>query len=286
MEEIKCYSKLAHDILEDSTDYIKSKNLIKAVFESDGELTKEKIILRLTIIDSIYSTNMGKRLFGISDLAEEIGKLSKLSDDVFSDEILINKLNNFLSSNTDDAEVMAVLTDNDIGITKKLKGAGKATSLLSKYFYFLLDYEFPIYDSLVKNILPEINKKYEILTEKEKVIKHPNEKRYFKSLIKFNKISKINNFNKLDNLCWLLGKVKKGSFSLILSKEKYKELIEVVKENFTVEEWKEPNKVDCKIVEYLRKNIPSDIFSKKQEKFIEWAYDSISLPENCISKNK
>ena len=71
--ELIDYANLAYKILEDSTDYIESKKLIHNFFKNKEEnLTLDKVKLRLTIIDSIYSTNMNRRLFGINELAIEI----------------------------------------------------------------------------------------------------------------------------------------------------------------------------------------------------------------------
>ena len=44
-------------------------------------------------------------------------------------------------------------------------------------------------------------------------------------MIELNTKSNINNHEKLDNLLWLIGKLIKGSFSILMTKEKYKQLI-------------------------------------------------------------
>lgn len=251
------YANLANEILENSTDYIKSKKLIYSFFkQKEKELTLERVILRLTIIDSIYSTNMNRRLFGIKELA--IGLLS-LSNN--NDNDLIKKINNFIFKPTNKDEIAEFLVKK-FGIDKRGKDKGHATSLISKYFYFLLEYQFPIYDSLVKDNLPIINKKINtvnnLILDKEQI-------KYFQHIIEFNKESEIDDFNKLDNMCWLFGKINRGSFSLILEKDKYLELIKDI--NF---EDKKSDKIDKVIKENIAKEIPVGIFSNKEEQFINW----------------
>jgi hypothetical protein len=46
-----------------------------------------------------------------------------------------------------------------------------------------------------------------------------------------NKASEINDFDKLDNLLWLVGKILKGNFSLILNEETYSELVKPINLN-------------------------------------------------------
>jgi hypothetical protein len=251
------YANLAYKILEDSTDYIESKNLIHSFFKDKEEnLTFEKVKLRLTIIDSIYSTNMNRRLFGINELALEILKISQNND-----KILIEKIGTFLSNPTNKNDISNILF-KQFGIDKKGKPKGHATSLISKYFYFLLDFQFPIYDSLVKDNLPIINKKIQCI---KKLNLKNGQIQYFNDVIKFNKDSEINDFNKLDNMCWLFGKINKGSFSLIINKNKYLNLIKYIDlEN------KKSDKVDDAIKKYIMQKTPENIFSDDETQFIKW----------------
>lgn len=259
MSTLKYYADLSNEILENSADYKEGKKLIYTFFDKkDKELTLDKIKLRLIIIDTIYSTNMNRRLFGINDLAEKILSISKKSD-----YILIDKINNFIFNKTEEKEIKEILVES-FGISKLGKEKGIATSLLSKYFYFLLEFKFPIYDSLVKGYLPKINDKFQCIPALN--LKN-NKITYFKTIIEFNQNSEIEDFNKLDNLCWLFGKVNKGSFSLILTKDKYSKLIDSI--NFSSDS--KSNNIDIKIREALKKNIPSDIFKEKEVEFIKWA---------------
>ena len=238
---IKDYANLAFEILENNTLYKENKNLIYSFFkEKDTKLSYEKVKTRLLLIDELYSTNMNKRFFGIEDLAKEIIKISDSND-----KNLILKINSFLD-NLDNTEIKNFF-DKEYGITKKGKGK-KATSLISKYLYFLMDYQFPIYDSLVRKYLPEINEKS---IKIELNFDTPNN--FFKKIKEFNQKSDINDFNKLDNLCWLFGKIKECNFSLIFNKEKYLKLIK-----------------NQNLCEFIKTN-PSPL-TKNEQKFIEWVF--------------
>jgi hypothetical protein len=251
------YANLAYKILEDSTDYIESKKSIHSFFKDKEEnLTFEKVKLRLTFIDSIYSTNMSKRLFGINELALEILNISQNHDNV-----LIEKIRTFLSNPTNKNDISNIFF-KQFGIDKKGKPKGHAASLISKYFYFLLDFQFPIYDSLVKDNLPIINKKIQCI---KKLNLKNGQIQYFNDIIKFNKESEINDFNKLDNMCWLFGKINKGSFSLIINKNKYLNLIKYIDlEN------KKSDEIDDAIKKYIMQKIPENIFSDDEKQFIKW----------------
>ena len=67
--ELKSLITLAIDILQNETEYIFYRKVIDRIFEETRKnFSIESVNIRLTIIDSLYSTNMGRRLFGITDL--------------------------------------------------------------------------------------------------------------------------------------------------------------------------------------------------------------------------
>jgi hypothetical protein len=260
---LEYYANLSNEILENNTDYIKSKNLIYSFFENKNDnLTLNEIKLRLMIIDSLYSTQMSKRLFGIDDLAEEILIISQKSD-----TNLINMLHNFLQ-NKNENNIIKMLR-KQYGIDKQGKVKGLATSLLSKYFYFLLKFKFPIFDSLVRDNLPTINNEFKTIpkfTIPQQLTLEKHTINYFANIKLFNIESNINDYNKLDNLCWLYGKINKGSFSLILNKTEYLNLISIIKLNLALD-------TDRQIITYLKNNISNlnNLFTQKQIEFIKWA---------------
>lgn len=251
------YSNLANSILEAETDYMRGKKLISNFFSKNKSITLEDIKLRLIIIDSMYSTQMNRRLFGIEELANELYTISEGGNDYS----LVNKSKEYIdSSNT----CIENIFSKKFGIDKKGKVKGVASSLISKYIYFLMDYEFPIYDRLVKDYLPKINKRYNVIPmSKPKSIDS-----YFAYISDFNKKSNINSYNKLDNLCWFYGKVSEGSFSLLITKEKYIKLISYS----DINEKMKSDEIDKKISSTLKVSIPHNIFSDEEVEFIEWVY--------------
>ena len=67
--------ELATKVLEaENSNFENTRKLIMSSFKHPAERLsiEEKIIVRLLIIDATYSTQMGRRLFGLQDLAHEI----------------------------------------------------------------------------------------------------------------------------------------------------------------------------------------------------------------------
>src|SRR5690606_32084798 len=99
------------------------------------------VILRLTVIDSYYSTQMNKRIFGIEDIANKIEEFK-------TDDFLKKQCEIFLDNPTKSNSDISRLFEDKFGIHKNGNESGQAASLISKYLYFLMDYKFPIFDSL------------------------------------------------------------------------------------------------------------------------------------------
>lgn len=256
---------LAKKVLESNTGYSFNKKIIhNSFFSKNQNLRLEDVKLRLIVIDSTYSTQMGRRLFGFSDLAREILKISENSDLILKD-----KLTNYLQDFTKNNEIDKILT-MPFGLKKSGVKAGVATSLISKYFYFVSNFQFPIYDSLIKNSLPIINKKYKVLNNLHFGNRN-SRSLYFETILAFNKKSGIYNIDRLDNLCWLFGKIVKGSFSLVIKKSEYLDLIDRV-DTFK----KDSKEIDKNIHCYLSANTPpKDLFSKELIEFIEFVYNTV-----------
>jgi len=174
--------------------YETQKDKIVELFEKTKDTKKDDILLRLFVIDSCYSTNMNRRLFGFEHLADIILKLNSQ----LTEKMDIIK---FLEKNKE------VLFNSKIGIDKKGKPRGHAFSLISKYIYFKTKFNFPIYDRLV----------YDGLIE-EKLIKRPRKPtvKYFKILISLTDKYSIS-FDELDQYFWILGKIRGGNLSLLIS---------------------------------------------------------------------
>lgn len=254
------YSNLAQNILNQETRYQANKKIIQEIFKTPSVTFKDAIQFRLTVIDSYYSTQMSKRLYGIEDIAKE---LIKHSDDVLKLEIAA-----FLENPKEG--IIKNLFTQTYGFDKEAKNAKKAISLLSKYLYFLSECQFPIYDNLGKvsfNLLKDNN------YMSSKALTDDN---YFELMIELNKSSKINNFEKLDNLLWLLGKIKEGSFSILMDKSKYETIAKQVDFSKAVRK-KDKQATSQAKDNVIRKHIESfykseELFSKMEIEFLEFAF--------------
>jgi len=147
--KIKNYAELANRILHKATDYYNDKLIIKRIFSLDGIDHLETIRLRLTIIDSYYSTNMNLRYYGIKNISELI-YYSYKDDTSLKDELI-----EFVDESYDNYNIKDIF-NKAYGISKRGEPKGKAISLISKYAYFLTDFQFPIYDSIVFETYPKI----------------------------------------------------------------------------------------------------------------------------------
>ena len=239
-EEIIEKMNLAKTILE-SDENLGSRSLIDKLFtmtqikaDFDTEDTRiDKIKMRLSVIDSFYSTNMGRRLYGLKELAE---KISELGDD----EQLREKLNTYIVQ--DNSDISGVFKDKygifKHGISSADNCASesndenddegfKAISLISKYFYFVSNHNFPIYDRLVRNNIKKVLKHFNI---DNNFTSNLIEEEFIRELIR---VCDKDKFAEFDNLLWLYGKIQNGSLSFIASKEKYKAIMKLLREGFS-----------------------------------------------------
>lgn len=225
-----------------STLYDKNRDLIKSLFDPAIPYNVDVVYKRLVVIDSLYSTNMNQRYYGIEDMANTIYALSPSDAGL---RVLVcnfrNKLFSVVFSDVS-SDPIANVFDKDYGIHKNLKSAGSAMSLLSKYFYFLLLTDpseiigFPIYDSLASDMYPIVCKYvYASGTPRKivnvKTIDHLCD--YFLALDQLRNsigISSIGGrslqeFDLLDAYLWRMGKFNGNNFSLLLDKTGYTTLI-------------------------------------------------------------
>ena len=203
----------------------------------DIELNPEdNIRIRLSIIDATYSTQMGRRLYGIQELAEKIYNVCAEETIKKHDDAFIRKLTDYMNKikngqningieNLDDP-IEKLLNNEQYGIRKNgYDSAGEARSLISKYCYYLSNYKFPIEDSLLRDNTNDILKYFNISKNEnnktnEKIIKKND---LIKQLIIL--CNKHNfEFDKFDHLVWAYGRIKRGSLSIFISKENYKEI--------------------------------------------------------------
>ncbi len=227
-EEIKdLLRKIQNRGLEGGDAYSFDKHVISKLFANTDEKGVDDILLRLTVIDSMYSTQMDKRYYGLADLANAMYALQKEKNrslaDMFTD-----------FAKTPDASMFDYsggnLWGNNYGIGKDGKPKGGAVSLISKYAYFTTHYQFPIFDSIVCDEMLPILSKYLDL-QNNPLVKLDGKQRNLgkEKMVRF--VTKINKFiseldpsisyDTLDRLLWSVGKIMRGNLSLILSKDEY-----------------------------------------------------------------
>lgn len=246
MKNLIKYSNLANKVLNNETRYNSNKEIITEVFKIEHP---NKIQLRLTVIDSYYSTQMSKRLYGIEKIAEVL--------EAKTDNQLLEEINLFLA-NQDSSIFLKEVFSKKYGINKQGESFGKAISLISKYCYFLNNYNFPIYDTIAKIAYP-------LLTNGKKI----NEDNYFSAIKELNTTSGINNYEKLDNLMWLVGKIRSGSFSILMDINKYK----TITENINFHNKDTSIQKDERIRDYIKANYNSlSIFNNDEKEFLEFAF--------------
>ena len=173
-------------------------------------------------------------------------------------------------------KIISEIFEKNYGIQKDGRESGQAASLISKYLYFLTSYKFPIYDSLAID-------SYKIISEYKNLRLTPLNTKfnvsYFESMNSLNRISKINDYNKLDNFLWLIGKIRNGSFSLILNEVNYKKFLREDELKKRIEDYKNRKKINKKskeslndvILDYLKNNIPNNIFNSDLVAFINFS---------------
>jgi hypothetical protein len=215
----------------DETGFSFDRTAIENIFRMTANRTVGDILLRLTVIDSMYSTQMNRRYYALQELAEKLHSLDQKKG-------LSNLFKVFIEENRDASLFNGKiggkdfnLFANNYGIGKDASEKGVAVSLISKYAYFETHYEFPIYDSIVCEMYPKIwnycgfgDKEYK-LTIKYNASKMAGDK----TIVSFTKaiddliihLGGDISYDNLDRMMWFVGKILRGNLSLILNREKY-----------------------------------------------------------------
>lgn len=259
------------DVYRTESGFSADKDAILKVFKLTDGSKKEDILVRLTIIDSMYSTQMGRRYYALEELADFLAKLaSKVEgglaqmfvDFAKSPEIYSAKFN-------DEGEN---LFSKSYGIGKNGNSKGVAISLISKYAYFETGFNFPIYDSIACEMYPmvwhfcgfdekcpKLNYTINGRIEGEKTIVE-----YLKAinLLIQNIGCNVLNYDLLDRFLWFVGKICRGNLSLILTREEYDSVLElyppqIVKrtENKNIMEYFNIAKIDIEKLEFLNDHV-------------------------------
>lgn len=289
MNTLQKMADLATVILNESnTNYYHHKKLIEKIFNETNGDDLNDILIRLTIIDSFYSTNMSKSNNGIEEIAEEIIKYE-------NDLTIVKECKEFLKDCSNDFVMecnMYTLFNKKYGCNKsdivkkevEKDDGNHAISLISRYLYFISNFKFPIYDDLAFDSYILIINNYDQLNLKlnKYGVGSPNNLeivKYFKNIIDLNESSNIQNFDKLDNFLWLIGKVKNGNYSFIVNKKEYKKMIKEIHNSNKFSSTKSQD-MNEHIVFNLKENTNineefeiKDDLKVKLKQFVEFAYN-------------
>lgn len=210
--------------------YVEQRNMIKCVFNNPARYDLSTVMLRLTVIDSLYSTNASYAYFSIEELAKAILDLGSEEDaKTYFKQIARGK---------DDVQNLFGRT---YGIRKNTQKGGKLISLVSKYAYYTLLCDesdalgFPIYDSLAIEMLPKLGKVLDVSAEfKNKdcieeyvaCLNALREALFGQDLNQ--RFESLQQFDILDAYLWRIGKLTHGNYSLLFTKKDYETFFENV----------------------------------------------------------
>ena len=251
-EKLKDVFKLITEKSSNSSDsgFSVDKETILKVFKLTNSTTKADILARLTLIDSMYSTQMNRRYYALDELADFLvnlsegkdGKLKQMFLDFAKEPeeklFLFNYVFKERNEKGEFIEVKKNLFSENYGIGKDGSEKGIAISLISKYGYFETECKFPIYDSIACEMFPLVwiccgfdkNMPKLIRYNKDdgRIIGHTTLVEYIKAINLL--IKKLDscyvNYDSLDYYLWSVGKICRGNLSLILSRKEYKDAVE------------------------------------------------------------
>lgn len=224
-------------------NYRDNRSLLAYLFEqTSNPYSKSSIVLRLTTIDSLYSTNAGYSYFSIEEMAE---KIITLGDEHAAATYFYNMV-----LNPDDSDEKGLFSEN-YGVRKNLSEGSMQPSLMSKYAYYQVrrwcdkfPLGFPIYDRLAKQMYPKMAsalhvKKISFMQERgadeftRTTENNLTISLYIKALDSIRKelfqddalFEGHQQFDVLDMLLWTMGKFDSGNLSLLMSRKDYTRFI-------------------------------------------------------------
>lgn len=207
---------------------------------------QEHILLRLVVLNSYYSTNADYSYFSLERLAERIidettqfaGKSGKLPNDYFYDIVLQN-----LGKPT---TIGKDFFEASYGIQKIGTPGATLKSLISKYAYYCMMMDtkryplgFPIYDSLARESYRKVMSALGLKPQTAQTLQSGSIGEYISALNELREeifgagstalFCGLQQFDILDAYLWWMGKLEGGNFSLLLTENEYKMLINYVK---------------------------------------------------------
>ena len=207
--------------------YVQQREIILRLFNDVSSYDISTIILRLTVIDSLYSTNAAYSYFSIEEMAKKIYSLGK------DEAAAVEYFKNIASGESDCKNLFGA----KYGMRKDCSKGSKQVSLMSKYAYYVLlrdgssNLGFPIYDSLVIKTYPLVCKKLSVaggnintddITEYVALLDALRKELFGND---DNRFEDMQQFDILDAYLWRMGKLCSGNYSLLLTREDYEQFI-------------------------------------------------------------
>lgn len=210
--------------------YNDQRTLISAVFRGN-EYTMGNVMLRLVVIDSLYSTNAAYSYFSFEEMA---GKICTLGSEKDAQDYFYK----VVTSGKDPKKLFC----EPYGIRKNLADGSMQMSLLSKYAYYCLlqkpqryPWGFPIYDRLAKEAYPTVCK---MLGVKKKrilpALETPKIDEYLECIGQLREtlfgdshelFYGYQQYDILDAYLWRMGKFEDGNLSLLLGWKDYERFV-------------------------------------------------------------
>lgn len=197
MIEFSNLAKEAYNLLNKQNNrpelpFIKNKNAIKELFKFPVMSYEPLVLVRLGVIDDFYSTNINKSNDAIYELATDIVSLG-------NDSEVKEKFINFYNKNDDSigelfGKKRGWLWDKN---AQEIVEGRQSISLISKYAYFLTEFNFPIYDSLMRRMLLKLGINTQNITIEQ----------YVKNIKRVCDAYEIT-IDELDACGWLIGKIE------------------------------------------------------------------------------
>lgn len=220
---------------EQQFSYVQQRAMINQIFAttSGDNYNTQSIMLRLIVIDSLYSTNAAYSYFSFEEMANAIKRLGNEED----------AAEYFYGLVKDKKDDMQKLFSKKYGIRKNIKDGSKQMSLMSKYAYYVLlqnpkkyPLGFPIYDSLAIKMYPEVCKKFGISPQFTKGAADNNKLEIEKYISALNELrgaifgndelyEDFQQYDLLDAYLWRMGKLDEGNYSLLFNKDDYEKFI-------------------------------------------------------------